>query len=919
MAPTDQTVSFKHTLNLPQTDFPMKAGLVTLEPQINQKWDSENLYQKMLEKNQGNPKFILHDGPPYPNGNIHLGHALNKILKDIIVRYQNMSGKWAPYQPGWDCHGLPIETQLQKELRAQKKSIPSVLEFRKLCEEYALRYVETQKSQFKRLGILGQWDQPYLTLHPQYEAQVLSVFSKMVAEGYVYKGSKPIHWCASCKTALAEAEIEYADHESPSVYIKFKVDGTQMLKKPFNEISAADVHPFKDLQASFLVWTTTPWTLPANVAVAVNPNLIYAVLKIPATNEVYIVAEGLVEAVMKTLQISEYHVQGKLDGAALEGMVLHHPFIERESPVVVADYVSAEDGTGCVHIAPGHGQDDHVVGQKYDLPTLMPVDDAGVLTTEAGEFAGLFVFEANAPIIAKMQGNGSLLKVQKIQHSYPHCWRCNNPVIFRATPQWFVAMDVGESGKTIRAHALSEIDNAHWIPLWGRNRIRSMMEKRPDWCISRQRSWGIPIPIFYSKKTQQPMLEQRFFDKVIAQVREYGSAVWFEKSVAEILGADFKWEHGLDDLQKESNIMDVWMESGGSFAAVLEPQNQFPADLYLEGSDQHRGWFHSSLLMSVAVHKQAPYKAVLTHGFTVDAKGRKMSKSLGNTVDPLKVIEQSGADILRLWVASADFKNDLALADSILNQIRDSYSKIRNTWRFLLSNLYDFEGKAPVPLQEIDRWILSKLQNLVISVREAYNSYEFHKIYHEVLGFLANDLSALYLDIQKDNLYCSPKRSPKRQSAQFAFHEILVTTAKLLAPVLSFTTENLWTYLKVSPHSIHLENFPVAKPEWLDPPLEEKFSNLLKLREEVNMALEPLRKDKVIAASLEAQVQITMPEPLDYNELAAFLIVSKVTVQKGDALKIMAVRVEGDKCQRCWRYDDLQELLCPRCHQAVHS
>lgn len=910
--------SFKETLNLPQTELPIRAGLAQLEPDLLKKWSEMDLYQQLLNKNANQETFLLHDGPPYPNGDIHLGHALNKILKDIIIRSQSMMGKKTPYIPGWDCHGLPIETQLQKELLKKKEKITNQLEFRKRCHDYAIQYVNSQREQFKRLGNLADWDNPYLTLQPDYEAAVLEVFAQMVEKNYVYKGSKPIHWCTHCRTALAEAEIEYDEHESPSIYMKFKVDGTQWVNHPFNEIKPDEIHPMFGVKASVLVWTTTPWTLPANVAVAVNPKTIYAVVHLKQEDEIFILAESLVAQVMKDLGIQEYEVKGKLDGDALEGLVLHHPFIERESPIVVADYVTAEDGTGAVHIAPGHGQDDHVVGQKYDLPTLMPVDEVGVLTEEAGEFAGNYVFDANPLIIKKMESLRTLLKVRTIKHSYPHCWRCHRPVIFRATPQWFVAMDRGDAGKTIRTHALSEIDNAQWIPEWGKNRIRSMMEKRPDWCISRQRSWGIPIPIFYSKKLEKPLLERKFLDPVIQKVREKGSNIWFELSPAEILGSDFKWEHGLDDLSKDHNIMDVWMESGGSFAAVLEQKLSFPADLYLEGSDQHRGWFHSSLLMSVAVHQRAPYKAVLTHGFTVDDKGRKMSKSLGNTIDPLKVIQQSGADILRLWVASTDFKNDLALAESILKQVKDSFGKIRNTWRFLHSNLFDYENQT-VDLLEVDRWMLSKLQRLVEKVQKAYDQYEFHRIYHGVLDFLTNDLSALYLDFQKDNLYCNGPNSKPRRSAQFAFHQILETTLKLLAPILSFSTEAIWKLMEPQSISIHLEDFPKVQSERVDEKLEQKFEKLLKIREAVTQALEPLRKNKEIAASLEAHVVIETPESIEYPELASFLIVSSCEIKKGNELKVMAYKADGDKCQRCWRYDDIKDHLCPRCQEVVKN
>jgi len=893
---------YKESLNLPQTDMPMRAGLAQREPEILAFWDRVHVYEASLAKNQGQPEFILHDGPPYPNGNIHAGHALNKILKDIVVKYKTMKGFYSPYIPGWDCHGLPIETQLLKELKKKKETIPPEKEFRQRCKEYALGYVDIQREQFKRLGIRGDWENPYLTLNDEYEKNVNALVEKLYDKGYVTKGRKPIHWCYDCQTALAEAEIEYEDHKSPSIYVQFKVLSSAFRVENNLEPRTLNLEPL-----NFIVWTTTPWTLPANVAVAVHPKFNYALVK--AKDAYWLLAEDLVESVMQRLEWTDYTIEQTILGRDLEGAVCQHPFYDREAPIVCAEYVTAEDGTGCVHIAPGHGQEDHVVGKNNDLPMIMPVDDKGVLTDEAGQFAGLHVHKANKAIVEHMEQTGVLLKLQFIEHSYPHCWRCHNPVIFRATEQWFISIDHND----LRQRALKSIRETTWVPEWGIKRIQGMVEGRPDWCISRQRLWGLRIP--------------------------------------------------LDDV---NDIMDVWLESGASWATLLGKKQ---ADLYLEGSDQHRGWFQSSLLLSVAINDQAPYKAVLTHGFTVDEKGRKMSKSTGNVVDPLKVIEQYGADILRLWVVSTQFKDDMSISDNLLKQVSDSYRKIRNTWRFLLSNLYDFsvDQSASLPVSQftkIDQWILLRLQKLVAAVEKAYEEYEYHKIYHAVHNFCANDLSAFYQDMVKDRLYCDAVDSPARRSTQTAIYLILDTLLKLMAPILSFTTEEVWGYLQkmedgrwkmedktvqgsgfkvqgsttqnleprtlnlepraadtVRGRSIHLEDFPSVDPQFLNPELEKQWDEIFEIRSQAYQKIEEARQAKTIGGSLDAKVSLTLTKDfgLKTTDWELILIVSQVELKEGKVLAVAVNHADGEKCERCWKWGGLEGVLCSRCGKVVKN
>lgn len=860
----------KETVNLPQTDFPIRAGLAALEPQWLQKWEETTLYTTYkTQQEKASKTFVLHDGPPYPNGNIHLGHALNKILKDIIIKFKVMTGHKSTYIPGWDCHGLPIETQVLKELKAQGVTDPfeDTEAFRAKCAEFAKRYVAMQREDFKRLGIWGEWDHPYLTLNPDYEAKVTEAFEKLKANNLVFKGAKPIHWCTHCETALAEAEIEYADHKSPSIFVTF----------PLTTLSptlAQHVPAGQTLKA--VVWTTTPWTLPANVAIAAHPDLTYQLIQ---------TEKGLLLGIhnpenpwLTTIGLETVTVVATLKGADLIGSVAQHPFINRESPLVIADYVTDTDGTGFVHIAPGHGQDDYLVGQKYNLPTIMPVDNQGKFTNEVDpnlQITGQFVFDANKTIGLKLEETGNLLKLKFISHSYPHCWRCKNPVIFRATPQWFVAVDrpMASSNKTLRQTALEQIKATKWIPEWGENRITSMIENRPDWCISRQRVWGIYIP-------------------------------------------------------GDKDILDVWFESGASFMSVFERlglKETEQADLYLEGSDQHRGWFQSSLLIGCGTRGKAPYKAVLTHGFLVDEKGRKMSKSQGNVVAPEQIIKEFGADVLRWWVASADFKNDLAVSQGIIKQCSDSFSKVRNTIRFLLSNLYDFNQEKDAlnykDLNKLDQWALFELNELTKKVTQHYTDYNFHHTTQAIHHFCAVTLSAMYLDMVKDRLYCDAPQSQTRRSTQTVLFKIAQTLLSLMAPITVFTAEEAYTHFnaKNKAQSIHLTQFPTENQEWGNPELGKQFEALLKRREDIYKQLEPLRAEKVIKSFLESTVTLNAPlEGLDENDWTSFLIVSDAVVDSASSEAIQVGKTTFGKCERCWRHLPLvTENLCSRCAKVI--
>lgn len=933
--PIQIDMDYKDTLNLPKTQFPMRANLPQNEPKQVEKWDAERTYFKMLEANTGKEKFILHDGPPYANGNIHIGHALNKILKDIIVKYRSMTGHQSPYVPGWDCHGLPIEQQVEKNVGRAKKLAMSKTEVRRLCKEYAEKFISIQREEFKRLGVLGDWQYPYRTLDPQYEAQEVRELGKFVASGALYRQKKPVYWCASCMTALAEAEVEYEDHTSASVYVKFPVvDGKGKLETGNSKAAPRTETVF------FVIWTTTPWTLPANQAIAVHPEFTYRRVKTPQGD--LIVNHELVGKVMNALGLEEkdYSVSGEgWLGAELEGILCRHPWMERNSQIILADYVTQDQGTGCVHIAPGHGQEDYNAGLSYGLEVMAPVDAEGKFTAEAGDLKGESVHKADPRIIQKLADRGMLLKEEKLAHSYPHCWRCKRPVIFRATEQWFISMEKND----LRNQALKAIDEVRWIPPWGRDRIRGMLEARPDWCISRQRCWGVPIPAVYCKNCNQAMLTRDLCDHVAAIFEKEGSDAWFNRPLEELIPKDLQCL-GCNgrDFTREEDILDVWFDSGVSFASVVEQDSRLGgrANLYLEGSDQHRGWFHTALLTSLATRDRAPYANVLTHGFTLDGRGRKMSKSQGNTIAPQDIIKKSGAEVLRLWVAAEDFREDVRISDEILNRLIEAYRRLRNTARFLISNLYDFnpasDSVTVAELDELDRWVLHRTETLLARCREAYENYEFHLVFHTLNNFCSVDLSALYLDIVKDRLYCEGKASQKRRAAQTALHRILDVLVHLMAPIVSFTAEEVWGYMpdkEKRAASIFLSSMPKPEGAFLNDALSEKWDRIFRERSEVLKALEQARTGGVIGHSLDAKVIFQTQDGAsslatmlgtEAQKLADVLIISQAAgAEAASQMNYQVEKAEGAKCERCWKYDvnvgkdPSHPTVCPRCAQVL--
>lgn len=916
------------TINLPQTEFPMRANLPKREPEILKFWQDIDVYQLVQDKNRGREKFILHDGPPYANGDIHLGHTLNKVLKDMIVKHRSMVGFDAPYVPGWDTHGLPIEQQAIKNLVIDRHNT-DVIEFRHFCRDYALKYVDIQRDEFQRLGVRGDWAHPYLTLNPEFEGIQIKVFGDMANKGYIYKGLKPVYWCADCETALAEAEIEYHDKVSPSIYVKFPV------------IQGKGIVP----EGSFIIiWTTTPWTLPANTAVCLHPEFTY--LLIAVNGEEYVLAQGLLENVAQELGWTNYKIEAEFKGEQLERIMLRHPFIERDSLVILGEHVTLDAGTGCVHTAPGHGEDDFYVGKIYDLEVISPVDDQGKFTDEAGKFAGLYVHKANQPIIEELDQRGMLLKASNYSHQYPHCWRCKNPIVYRATNQWFASID------GFRQQALDAIDGVKWIPSWGRERIYNMVRDRGDWCISRQRTWGVPIPIFYCGECGETIVSPETINHVSDLFSQYGSDIWFEKSVRDLLPSNFVCPAcGSAEFSKETDIMDVWFDSGSSHVAVLETylELRWPADMYLEGSDQHRGWFNSSLSTSVAMRGVAPYRQVLTHGFIVDEKGYKMSKSSGNVIDPLVMIEEMGADILRLWVASADYRNDISVSKNIIKQSSEAYRKIRNTCRFILGNLYDFDpGHDAITfdqLTDLDKWALMKMDKLIRRVSKAFDEYEFHVVFHAVHNFCTVDLSNIYFDILKDKLYCNRADDRERRSAQTVLYQLINNLVAILSPILAFTSEEIWGYLKKDgmSASVQLLDWPESNESYINDSLETRIDKILTLREVVTKALEEARIQKTIGHSLGARVIIYADNDWlqvlsDTEQLEKMLIVSQVEVKNAEARDLEAVALEGipgvwvkvraadgEKCERCWIIDlsvgkdNQHPTLCSRCAAVVKT
>lgn len=922
-------MDYSKTLNLPVTEFPMRAALPEREPEFLAWWHKENIYEKKQERRKGAKKFILHDGPPYANGSIHTGTALNKILKDIVIKYKYFRGYDAPYVPGWDTHGMPIEHAAINNLGLNRNELdPLVL--RHECKNYALKWLDVQREDFKRLGVLGDWDHPYITLDPKFEAEQILVFGKMAEKGYIYKGLKAVYWCPHCETALAEAEIEYGEEKSPAIYVKFPLKDDKGKLPP--GLSGKKVFA--------VIWTTTPWTLPANVALAVHPDFEYSWVE--EGGEVYLLAKELLPQLEAEMQ-KKFTVLSSITGKELENLTFQHPFIDRESLMVLATYVTADTGTGIVHTAPGHGPDDFETGARYGLPVISPVNASGKFTNEAGDFAGMFVFDANGPIIKRLIENGMMLHKGSIRHQYAHCWRCKNMIIYRATEQWFASVD------GFREKALDEIDNkVRWIPAWGKDRIHNMVADRNDWCISRQRVWGVPIPVFYCKACGEHVINSATIKKVSDIFREEGSDAWWGKSASDLLPEGTKCEKcGGSDFSKETDTMDVWFDSGSSHAAVLKmrPELAWPADMYLEGSDQHRGWFQSSLLTSVANFDRAPYEAVLTHGFVVDGEGRKMSKSIGNTIYPQEIIKKYGADILRLWVASADYKADIKISNDILKQLSEVYRKIRNTFRYIIGNLYDFDpNKDCVPyadMLELDRWALGKNEDVKAKVTEAYENYDFHLLYHSVHNFCTIDLSSFYLDILKDRLYASKAGSKERRSAQTAMYYILLDLVVMLTPVLSFTTEETWRYLKKAenmPESVQMLDWADPKPEYQDKALDEKWAKFIDLRGTITKNLESARRAKTIGHSLDAKVTLyadgeaydTLAELAD--QLSNLLIVSQVRIVKGltdgeetdrEDLRISVEQATGEKCERCWIYsptvgdNDKHPHLCSRCVSVI--
>ncbi len=919
---------FRATLTLPTTSFPMRANLPAREPEILERWRATGLYARMLEARAGRRRYVLHDGPPYANGNIHLGHALNKIVKDIIVKYKHMAGFLAPYVPGWDCHGLPIELQVEKSLGKEKKAQLSKPEIRRLCREYATKFVGVQREEFERLGVLGDWSAPYLTMDFAYEAIEIRELARVVASGELYRGKKPVHWCATCRTALAEAEVEYRDVGSPSITVAFP------LREPYPSVLAA----LAGTPIDAAIWTTTPWTLPANLAVAVHPDVEYVV--VPArSGRLTLVAKALLPKLAAFLD-PDAPVRATVIGRALEGAHASHPWIERDVPLILGEHVTLDAGTGLVHTAPGHGQEDYDVGRRYGLDVYAPVDDAGRFLPEVAEFAGLRVQDANPRIVEHLQSVGRLLASENVTHSYPHCWRCKHPVIFRATEQWFISMAAND----LRGRALAAIEQVRWIPAWGKDRLAGMVANRPDWCISRQRAWGVPIIALHCEQCATANTSAALLDHVADIFARESADAWFTRSVDELVPPGFACGTcGATSFRKEEDILDVWFDSGVSFAAVVErrPDLGGHADLYFEGSDQHRGWFQSSLLTSVATRDRAPYDAVLTHGFFLDEDARKMSKSTGNVVAPQKIVAQHGADILRLWVSAEDYREDMRISREILDRAVEAYRRIRNTARFLLGNLADFDpardAVAPAAMLELDRFALDRLQAFVTRCGRAYDAFEFHVVYHALNNFCSVDLSALYLDMVKDRLYCEAATSLARRSAQTALHGILDAMVRVMAPVLSFTAEEIWSCMPAMagrPASVFLADFPQPDPAFVDTKLAADWERMLEVRAAVTKTLEALRQRGDVGHSLEARVVLGAEGPvaeiLESRRalLPEVFIVSQVELRRGgegssasssNGVAVSAERAAGEKCARCWTWrsdvgaDPRVPDVCGRC------
>ena len=928
---------YKNTLNLPQTTLAMRANATVRELEIQKFWEENNIYEKMIAERDKTNSFVLHDGPPYLSSEkIHVGTAMNKILKDILIKYKSQRGFYAPYVPGYDGHGLPIENAVVKNIKGGRHAISEV-ELRAKCREFAHKNLKGQESEFKRLGVLGNWENPYLTIDPEYEAEQVRVFGEMYKKGYIEKGLKPVYWCAACETALAEAEVEYADHTSTSIYVRFKFDD-ESVKKISSILNNANGN--KDVYA--IIWTTTPWTIPSNMAISMHPRFEYTFFEYK--NDVYVVAQELLASFLKDVEWDEADIKvlGTCVGQDLELLATKHPLVDRKSPIILGEHVTLDAGTGSVHTAPGHGLEDYEVGCKYNIDVFSPLDGSGIWTETVGipELVGVPYYKGNSMVIEMLQNCGALLQQQDIQHSYPHCWRCKKPVIYRATPQWFVKVD------KFRDKALKAIHGVKWIPASGENRIGNMVESRTDWCISRQRAWGVPIPIFYCEDCGEVICDDRTIENVARIFEEESSDAWVKYSAEELLPEGYVCPKcGKKHFKKEKDIMDVWFDSGVSWRAVVEKRSEelghTPVDMYLEGSDQHRGWFQSSLLTSIATQGKAPYKQVLTHGFVFGEDGRKMSKSLGNYIRPDDIIKNYGADILRLWAASVDYRNDIKIGNNIVGQLTEIFKKTRNTARFLIGNLFDFDPNSDYveydELKNIDKFALHKLNKLIAEVTEAFENYEFYKYFQSLQNFAAVDLSSFYLDIVKDRLYTAGKKSLSRRACQTVLFENLMALVKILAPVMPHQAEDIWQNVPEVQRgglvSILLSDWPVVNEKWNNPELEADFTKILKSREVVSRAIEPLRADKKVGSSLEVAVTVKADDDsvLKANEkdLADIYIVSQANLadeKPSDVLNeyseegytVWVTKAHGEKCTRCWKYRELNEDgICPDCADAI--
>ncbi len=916
-------MDYNKTINLPKTDFPMRAGLPAREPKMLENWNKMDLYHELLKKNEGKPLFSLHDGPPFSNGGLHMGHALNKSIKDFSVRSAAMRGYYTPYIPGWDNHGMPIESAIIKKNKLNRKKM-SVPEFRSACHEFAQHYVDVQREGFRRMGVIGDWEHPYLTMDPGFEAEEVKVFGEMYKKGVIYKGLKPVYWCPHDETALAEAEIEYQDDPVTTVYVKFPLADDQ------GKLSAYDKS-----KVSFMIWTTTIWTLPGNLAIALHPRDSYALVELE-NGEVCILAEALVEKVMKVGGAENYKVLETYPGSFFENMLAKHPFLDKTSRLVLAEYVTMDSGTGCVHTAPGFGADDYQTCKRYNMEMVVPVDDRGRHTDYAGKYAGMTTDESNPVILADMKESGALFASEDIVHSYPHCWRCKHPIIFRATPQWFCSVDAFKDA------AVAATDDVRWLPAWGKERMISMIQERSDWCISRQRRWGLPIPVFYCQDCGKPVCDDATIAAVSALFAAEGSNAWYEKGVEEILPAGYRCPHcGGTHFTKEEDTLDGWFDSGSThYASMKKDQGFWPANVYMEGLDQYRGWFQSSLLTAVgALNQGAPFRECVTHGWTVDGEGKAMHKSLGNGVDPADIFKKYGADMIRLWAGSADYHADVRCSDNIFKQLSQSYLKFRNTARYCLGNLDGFDADrlvSPAEMLELDRWAVTKLNGLIEKCESAYQNYEFHVVSHALNDCCVVELSSFYLDIIKDRLYCEEKNGVERRSAQTALYLILDTMTKIFAPILAFTCDEIW---QAMPHRAGDDGRNVVLNEMnkpfteyaLDGAAMERWERMIQVRNAVNGALEEARAEKKLGKSLEAAVELTVPAEdaflagMDGETLADLLIVSKADVKVGGELSVQVRNAQGEKCERCWKVlssvgaDSEHPTLCKRCAAVVRK